>query len=149
MKLSGSKYDAQAVARLSATGPNVTLGLNEIDTVFVPDFEEQAPETKFPVFFKLEGKYVVLLGHAGLIHQLESGKTEIRGKLISTPVLKKCRLESAQQRNQPLPLRKEWQRSDSLEAERSNEHPANRGTRGEPHSRLTPRNYNGPRGPRP
>jgi hypothetical protein len=54
----------------------------------LPEYVEQ-----FVVFYKQEGKFTVLLGHIKVRQALEAGNTVIKGKLISGPVLKKCRIE--------------------------------------------------------
>lgn len=54
----------------------------------LPEYVEQ-----FVLFYKQEGKFTVLLGHIKVRQALEAGNIVLRGKLISGPVLKKCRIE--------------------------------------------------------
>lgn len=69
--------DAEEAERLIAT--HVPL---------LPEYVEQ-----FVLFYKQEGKYTVLLGHIKVRQALEAGNIAFRGKIISGPVLKKCRIE--------------------------------------------------------
>jgi hypothetical protein len=54
----------------------------------LPEYLEQ-----FVLFYKQEGKFTVLLGHIKVREALEAGSTVLRGKLISGPGLKKCRID--------------------------------------------------------
>ncbi|WP_233875008.1 hypothetical protein [Paraburkholderia adhaesiva] len=45
-------------------------------------------------FFKQEGKFTVLLGHLSVHKQLAAGATHVSGRLISSPALKRARIDS-------------------------------------------------------
>lgn len=95
MKFNNVEYDAQSVANVGGTGPSVELTLTDINLTVQPALK-QPMLVKQPLFFKFEGKYVVLLGHEHVQQAIVDKKTKIKGKLISTPMLKKARVEHNQ-----------------------------------------------------
>ena len=69
-------------------GPDTSVVLSNLDTTDAP---------KVVTFFKWEGKFVILTGHAQAIAQLPEPKKItndclIKGRLLSTPALKKARI---------------------------------------------------------
>jgi hypothetical protein len=95
----GQQYRMAEVLRQAKMGPHVTI---PVAVMIGPDgpqavshgqlWDADHPDN-FPVFYKHEGKYVCLLGHASYNRQAQDPKNKgaIKGRLISGPMLKKTR----------------------------------------------------------
>ena len=82
MKLNNAQYDLNAVIAVAATGPNVEIDAAELDMENYPTLSRPV-QTKLPVFFKYNGKFIVLLGQELVVAALMAEKTKIKGKLFT------------------------------------------------------------------
>ena len=139
MKLNNAQYDLNAVIAVAATGPTVEIDAAELDMENYPTLSRPV-QTKLPVFFKYNGKFIVLLGQELVVAALMANKAKIKGKLVSTPMLKKARIEERQAQ----PQREEVPAYRPRAAERSDRDQRPYADRAE--GTRPARVYNGPRG---
>lgn len=96
-------HQLNAVISNAGSGPMIEAKLVEINPMHGKDclphhsveLRHVRSDTvvKEPVFFKQDGKYTVLLGMGFVYQAQEKGAVTVRGRLLSTPMLKKCRVE--------------------------------------------------------
>ena len=103
--LAGNKYSIPALITIGMSGPTIKIKENElngIDDQFIEDhtvtFEpasiKEEMDSKPLILFKQHGKYTILLGQA-FIDKIKNSKNHngtFVGKLVSTPALKKARI---------------------------------------------------------
>lgn len=139
MKLNNAQYDLPTVVTVAATGPTVEIDAAELDMKNFPILSRQV-SVKLPVFFKYNGKFIVLLGQELAVAALMANKAKIKGKLVSTPMLKKARIEERQAQ----PQREEVPAYRPRAAERSDRDQRPYADRAD--GTRPARVYNGPRG---
>lgn len=135
--LNGVRHDFDLVKTAAASAPIITISVSDLHALPhcggpAESLVEHRPETveateRELVFFKQGAGYTVLMGRKKLEADLtrpvdettaakrREAPTEIRGRLISTPALKRCRVESEQQPQQAAhgePQRR-WSREDN------------------------------------
>lgn len=111
------KYHLNEVLRLAGLGPQITVKRDEMAPAFPVQLTggEDVPEKGLPIFYKHEGKFIVL---AGLHRYLEQAadpkfKGEYKGRLMSTPMLKKARADLQFEVVQPIQPRQGFYDRDS------------------------------------
>jgi hypothetical protein len=100
----GIEHNLQSVLTTAASGPMITVKLNEItpldsdipDNKVLIDPNNDAIHEANLVFFKHQGSYLVLAGRNLILRAKDKKQTEISGRLLSSPALKKTRI------NQPV-----------------------------------------------
>jgi hypothetical protein len=106
----GQRFRLGAVLQQAKLGPAITINCAEMHqglnnplgrTQHEQLWDADHPDN-FPVFYKFEGKYVCLLGHANLNRQQQEPKNkgQLKGRLVSGPMLKKARLSDNQDGSQ-------------------------------------------------
>lgn len=113
----GQQYKLAEVLRLAGLGPHITIQESDLNkealaVVHTGNLDGRADSHPVAVFYKHEGKYLVLAGHANYRKQLADPKYkgELKGRLISSPVLKKARLDN-QAEAQPIQTHEPVRRS--------------------------------------
>lgn len=103
----GVKHHVHLVQSVGGSGPNVGIAAVDIDMKTQATFEPHDDATitgDGPIlFYKWEGKYVVLLGRSRVENALADKQATIKGRLISTPGLKKARIVTAAPASDPAP----------------------------------------------
>lgn len=99
MVLAGAQYHTDAVVAASKTGPVITVKRSELNVSSGPNVNPDhvikyightpSVAASGVVFFKQHGKYTVLFG----ISKIPADGDTITGKLLSTPMLKKAKVE--------------------------------------------------------
>lgn len=94
----GHDYHVAKVITRAGDAPRVEFKLDELDLIGAHPVrlsKDMAPYRGTPLFYKFEGKYVVLLGSEVVREKIEAGQQTIAGRLISGPSLKRARVETA------------------------------------------------------
>lgn len=106
LTFNGHDYHVNRVTARAADGPRVEFKIDDLDLIgahpvqvrlfgLAPDSSKNFVYEGVPVFYKFEGKYVVLLGSEVVRQKIEAGQQVIAGRLISGPSLKRARVETA------------------------------------------------------
>lgn len=134
LTFNGHQYYFDIITTQAGAGPKIAVKLDELDleTEITISPEPDEAELRNVVFFKYNGKFVVLAGRAKVSEKLAKGEQVVRGSLISTPVLKRSRLpteaelaaaaeaELAQRTAMRQAFDRPYQRQDSNQRPRSN-----------------------------
>lgn len=106
------KYGFDDVVKLGASGPIINVDENDNNpsdesqenedyrVMFDSDALAKEASEKYVLFYKQNGKYTVLLGNNKLDETKTGAKYKgvLTGKLISTPAIKKARIEAINQK---------------------------------------------------
>ena len=107
MFFNGSQYTLANIVALGKIGPTINIQIEDINlyegpnqktehvVVFNPPQQNPAADDGSIVFYKQHGRYTVLLGKNTLVSKIlvKDFTNNIKGRLISTPALKKARIE--------------------------------------------------------
>lgn len=90
------EYNLERLLDLAGTGPVITVDAKDLDmTVTTADLRLSAEVEGYDnaeiIFFKYHGKFIPLRGKGRIA--AAAGQTTFKGRLISTPALKKARIE--------------------------------------------------------
>lgn len=98
LTLNGHEHDLAKLLDLAAQGPLITVDLKDVDLDPTPEtavtlsHEPNGWQTDDPIFFKYQNKFIPLRGAAGIRQLNSKGLASVKGRLLSTPALKKSRL---------------------------------------------------------
>lgn len=96
--LNGVPHDLEMLRRHAGSAPTISVKLTDLNDSAASQNQvalhkaQPANADQAPLFFKQDGKFTVLYGQAAVQRSRDSAADAVVGKLISTPVLKKCRL---------------------------------------------------------
>lgn len=99
ISVAGILHYLDLVQQIGSQAANVSIKLEDIHPVTDPDFQcpmvpaQPEAEHREILFYKREGKYLILLGRETLKRLTDSGTFNIKGRLISGPMLKRTRCE--------------------------------------------------------
>jgi len=145
MKLNNVEYNQDAVVAVAASGPTVEIDASDLDMENFPILSKSV-EVKLPVFYKYNGKFIVLLGQELVVNALMAKKTKVKGKLVSSPMLKKAKVED---RPSPPPQQPRYEDAFANRPRIVNKSERPQHPRAErPEGARPVRVYNGPRGPK-
>ena len=92
----GVKHYLHLVQSIGSTGPSAGIDVADIDLKTEPVFENPSNyvggETDPVLFYKWEGKFIVLSGRSRVRTAIADKQTKIKGRIISSPGLKKARV---------------------------------------------------------
>lgn len=97
-KFRGHEYNLEQLMSLYAQLPEVDVKVIEMNLSSRPEYEvEYSADVAqqmgdIVIFYKLEGKYIPLFGEDTFLDMVAAGSSVIKGRLISTPALKKSRI---------------------------------------------------------
>ena len=96
-----SAYSAEKLMTISNTSPIVEFDLNDINDVNDPRYRsfiigpkaEDVNAIKVPLVYMYEGKPTIIAGKNAMVAIIKSQSTKFKARLISSPVLKRSRIE--------------------------------------------------------
>jgi hypothetical protein len=157
LQFKGEEYLVKTLIGLMRQAPVIEVkpeDLNPIDPTgadsqnFGVCYAPAAPELQYGeiAFFKQEGKYTVLLGKGSVQKAFEQGAATVKGRLISSPGLKKIRIITSSPSEVVVPSTQQIRSSEYFKRDNSNrpyrsERPPREGAR--PYSNRYNPNSNG------
>jgi len=105
IKLNGVSYTYDALIKVGKAGPVADIDIGDINPktdAFVV-YNEPTETSDKPLFYKFEGKWIILAGRANFEQQIGGAKpkTKINGKIISPIAIKTARIGTPAIFNQP------------------------------------------------
>jgi hypothetical protein len=106
LQFKGEEYLVKSLVGLMRQAPVIEVKPEDLNTLdptgadvqnFGVCYAPAAPELQYGeiAFFKQEGKYTVLLGKGSVQKAFEQGAATVKGRLISSPGLKKIRISTS------------------------------------------------------